>query len=229
MKSLHILVLLALASLSGCGRIIEWGKDNFYQGEEVKKYSAIPRKYLRSVVAYSQFMTQAVYDAIWLSDPVRTAYVDAFSDRTGKTEEQKNMLLRRELEENNHYIVFYVLSLYNVPLGDPAGDWSVYLKLNDAVYHPVETKYIDLCPEFQSFFGKVYNRFKQSYQVKFDARDVDGQSLITPETTSIQLYFRSVKKEVHLTWNIDATGEFPVLKEATKEKIVRASSMREAA
>ena len=151
-----MIMLFFLVTLSGCGRVVQWGKDNFYQGEDVKKYSKIPRDYLRSVVAYDQFMTQAVFDAIWLSDAVRTAYVDAFALRTGKSDEQKNMLLRRELEENNHYIGFYVLSLYNIPLGDPLGDWSVYLKIDDAIYQPVEIKYVDLNSEYKTFFGRLF-------------------------------------------------------------------------
>ncbi len=221
MKYCYGIFLLFLMSLSGCGRIVEWGKDNFYQGENVKKYSKIPKQYLRSVVAYDQFMTQAVFDAIWLSDAVRTMYVDAFAARTGKTDEQKNLLLRRELEENNHYISFYVLSLYNIPLGDTLGDWSVYLKIDDAVYHPEETKYVDLTPEYQSFFGKVFNRFKVSYQIKFDAKDVNCNPIISARTQHMQLYFRSVKKEVQLTWNIDASGEYPILKTTLSTPIVR--------
>lgn len=221
MKRYHGVFLVLIVFLSGCGRIIDWGKANFYQGEETKKYFAIPRQYLRSVVAYDQFMTQAVFDAIWLSDLVRTAYVDAFSARTGKSEEQKNMLLRRELEENNHYISFYVLSLYNVPLGDTNSTWSVYLAVDDVIYHPAEIKYIDLTPEFQSFFGKVCNRFKTAYHIKFDAKDVDCNAIITAQTSHIQLYFRSVKKEVYLTWNIDAQGAYPIALDPVKESIVR--------
>jgi len=213
--------LIFLVTLSGCRRTVDWGKSNFYQGENVKKHSKVPKEYLRSVVAYNQFMTQAVFDAIWLSDPVRTAYVEAFSARTGKTNEQKNMLLRRELEENNHYISFYVLSLYNILLGDVAGDWSVYLKIDGAVHHPVEIKYVDLTPEYQSFFGKVFNRFKMPYQIKFDAKDVDCNPVINANTRHMQLYFRSIKKEVQLTWKIDDSGEYPILKTISPEPIVR--------
>lgn len=221
MKYFYGIFLLFLMSLGGCGRIVEWGKDNFYQGENVKKYSKIPREYLRSVVAYDQFVTQAVFDALWLSDPVRMAYVDAFTARMGKTDEQKNMLLRRELEENKHCICFYVLSLYNILLGDPSSDWSVYLKIDDTIYHPAEVKYVDLTPEYQSFFGKVSNRFKTSYQIKFDAKDVDCNPIITASTQRMQLYFRSVKKEVHLTWDINALGEYPALKASTPAPIIR--------
>lgn len=217
-------MLFFLVTLSGCGRVVQWGKDNFYQGEDVKKYSQVSRDYLRSVVAYDQFMTQAVFDAIWLSDAVRTAYVDLFALRTGKSDEQKNMLLRRELEENNHYITFYVLSLYNIPLGDPLGDWSVYLKIDDAIYQPTEIKYVDLNSEFQSFFGRFFSRFKTPYQVKFDARDVDCNPIITPKVNRVQLYFRSIKKEVQLTWNVDATQDSIMIKKPIKPSIVREKS-----
>ena len=41
MKYCYRIVLLFLISLSGCGRIVEWGKDNFYQGENVKKHTML--------------------------------------------------------------------------------------------------------------------------------------------------------------------------------------------
>lgn len=221
MKCFYVLMLIPLLFLSGCGRIVQWGKDNFYQGEKVETYNKVPREYLRSVVAYDQFMTQAVFDAIWLSDAVRTAYVDAFTARTGKSIEQKNMLLRRELEENNHYITFYVLSLYNTPLADPTSDWSIYLKVDDQAYQPVEIKYIDFNPEYRMFFGKSFNRFKTPYQVKFGAKDIDCNPIITQDTQTIELFFRSVKKEVKLTWNVEVLQDSPVVRALEDEVVVR--------
>jgi len=203
---------------------VQWGKDNFYQGEDVKKQTQIPRDYVRSVVAYDQFMTQAVFDAIWLSDEVRTAYVNSLYLRTGKSDEEKNMFLRRELEENSHYITFYVLSLYNVPLADPLGEWSVYLKIDDAVYQPIEIKYVDLNAEYQSFFGRLFSRFKTPYQIKFDAKDVDCSPIITPETSHVQLYFRSIKKEVSLSWNVCATEDTIGIRKPIALPIVREKS-----
>ena len=70
------------------------------------------------------------------------------------------------------------------------------------MYAPIEIKYVDLNMEYQSFFGKKYNRFKLAYFIKFDGRNINDKPLITPETEKVQLYFRSIVKEATLTWNI---------------------------
>lgn len=215
------LLLFSLSVLPGCGRVIEWGKKNFYQGEESPSYTQTPKEYICSVTVYDQLATQAQFDALWLSDAVRMAYVNAFADRTGKNSEQKNMLLRRELEENNHYITFYVLSLYNISLGDCLSEWSMVLKSNNQMYHPAEIKYVDLSPEFRLFFGPLMSRFKNVYQVRFDAKDVEGQPILTPFSKDIQLCFRSTKKDVALLWQLAFNDGILVVRKDKKPYIVR--------
>lgn len=195
-------MILLLAVLPGCGRVINWGKGMFNQGETPHSYADEPKKYIRSVTVYDQFATAGSFDALWLSDAVRTAYVNTFAERTGKTDEQKKMLLRRELEENNHFLTFYVLSLFDMPLGDCCSEWTVVLKIKDAIYHPAEVKYIELNPEYKIFLKSVTSRFKNVYQVKFDMKDIDGKPLITPDVEDIKLYFKSIKKDTELAWKI---------------------------
>ena len=96
--------IAALLLLSGCGRIIDWGKTNFYQGEEMPSFSQEVKPFLRSVTIYDQLETKAWFDLLWLSDEVRTAYAKLHVERMGQSEEKYQAVLRRQLEENSHYI-----------------------------------------------------------------------------------------------------------------------------
>jgi len=196
-----IVGLIVLCFLPGCGKVIDWGKDSFHQGEQLQTSREHSQKYIHSVTVYNQFTTKAKFDAMWLSDAVRTDYADLHALKYGKNEEQKKKFLRRQLEENKHFISFYVLSLYEISLGDANSQWSVLLRIGANNYAPIEVKTVDLSPEYIHIFGKRFNRFKVAYSIKFDARDIEDQSLITLDTDKISLYFRSVEKEVSLVWH----------------------------
>ncbi len=202
-----VFVLSLLLLLPGCGRLIDWGKQTFYQGQELE-VTDIPARYLRSVVAYDQFTTVAMFDALWLSDEVKTAYTNVYMLKCGKSEERKMAFLRRQLEENNHFITFYVLSSYRMVLGEAQSEWMVFLKLDGRCFTPIEIKEIDLDPVYQSFFGKRFNNFKIAYRVKFDAKDADDQPLLVDGTSQCMwLCFRGIEKEVALTWYIPEDGQ----------------------
>ena len=197
---LCVLSIVSILGFTGCGRIVNWAKDNFYQGCD---YDATkPDCFVRSVTVYDQFTTVAMFDALWLADQVRTDYVNLFAFRFGKSEQQKNSFLRRQLEENNHFIEFYLLSPYTIRLKEDSPLWSVNLKIDDNYFAPVEMRIVQLEREYLAFFGKHYTHFKTQYLVKFNARDINDQPLITSGTQTISLVFRSVEKEACLTWNI---------------------------
>lgn len=198
--------LIMLFSLPGCGRIIDWGKQTFNQGQEVDEINKRVKGYIRSIKVYDQFTTRGIFDAIWLSDESRTAYADLYAFRQGKSDEHTKTFLRRQLEENKHFISFYVLSLYEVPLGDANSEWNLILKVNDAEYVPVEVKKIELPHEYRIFFGDKFTRFKEPYIVKFNANDVDDKAIITPETNKLELLFRAVDRRVVLCWELDEKG-----------------------
>jgi hypothetical protein len=193
-----IMVLL----LPSCGRMIDWGKKTFVQTPTLQASITAAQKYIRSVTSYDQLTTRARFDALWLSDDVRINYANLFAVKFGKTEEQRKTFLRRQLEENNHFISFYVLSLYDQPLGDANSEWTLFLNIDDKHYAPIEIKSVELSPEYMYIFGKKYNRFKVPYSVKFDAKDINDQFLITPQTKNITLYCRSLSAEVTFVWNI---------------------------
>src|SRR5438477_11396522 len=201
MHKIYLLFIL-LVLLPNCGRVVDWVKDSFQQVPSLDSQCEVTEKYLKSVTLYDQLTTKAKFDVLWLSDEVRSLYVDLFALKFGKTVEQKKILLRRQLEENNHFILFYVLSLYEVPLGDSMSEWALFLQINEKNYTPIEVKTVELYPEYLCFFGKKWNRFKVAYSVKFDAKDIEDISLITKSTHEMKLYFRSTTHQVVVSWDV---------------------------
>lgn len=200
-QAIYIAVVVLLL-LPSCGRIIDWGERTFVQAPSLKTSITQAQNYIRSVTMYDQLTTRARFDALWLSDNVRINYTDLFALKFGKTEEQRKVFLRRQLEENNHFITFYVLSLHEYPLGDVHSEWALFLEIDGKHYAPIEIKAVELAPEYMYIFGKKYNKFKVPYSVKFDAKDINDQFLITPETRKITLYCRSLNSEVTFVWDI---------------------------
>jgi hypothetical protein len=201
---MHRIAIMAvvLFLLPGCGRIVDWSTKTFNQAPSLHASIAAAQKYIRSVTSYDQLTTRARFDLLWLSDEVRTNYANLYALKFGKTEEQKKTFLRRQLEENNHFISFYVLSLHDHPLGDTNSEWTLFLRIDDKNYAPIEIKTVELSPEYTHIFGKKCNRFKVPYSVKFDAKDINDQLLITPETKKITLYCRSLETEVTFDWDV---------------------------
>lgn len=194
--------MIALVLLPGCGRIVDWGERTFVQTPSLQASVSAAQKYIRSVTSYDQLTTRARFDVLWLSDDVRINYANLYALKFGKTEEQKKIFLRRQLEENNHFITFYVMSLHECPLGEQNSEWTLFLVIDDKHYAPIEIKSVELSPEYMYIFGKIYNRFKVPYSVKFDAKDINDEFLITPETKKITLYGRSINSEVTFVWDI---------------------------
>lgn len=198
---LSIMLMLLLPS---CGRLFDWGNRTFNQTPTINASVATAQEYIRSVTSYDELTTRARFDVLWLSDEVRTTYTNLYALKFGKTEEQRKIFLRRQLEENNHFISFYILSPYEHPLGDVNSEWTLFLTIDDKNYSPIEIKAVELTPEYMHIFGKKYNRFKVPYSVKFDAKDINDNFLITPETKNITLYCRSLKAEVTFVWDLSA-------------------------
>jgi len=201
---LYWLISCFIFLLPGCGRIVDWAKDSFCQGCDLSDYSKVPRQFLRSTTVYDQFETLGAFDVLWLSGSVRTAYSQLHACRYGKTMEHEMAFLRRQLEANKHYIDFYVLSLYGKPLDMEDSMWSLFLEIDGRQYGSMEIHDVitDFPPEYKFFFGKRFSKFKVPYMVRFNAHDVENRLLIDEETTVIKLIFRSVEKEVVLSWDL---------------------------
>ncbi|TET06232.1 hypothetical protein E3J79_02680 [Candidatus Dependentiae bacterium] len=202
-RKIYLLLSGCILLLSGCGRIVDWAKESFNQGNDLDNYAKIPRQFLRSVKVYDQFETLGVFDALWLSDHVRTEYAQLHAYKHGKSSEHKKAFLRRQLEENKHYIVFYVLSLFGKSLDIEDANWTLFLEIDGKRYAPiVKPEAIELAPEYTFFFGKRLSKFKIPYLVRFNAYDIENKPLIDENVKEIQLVFRSVEKEVELTWDL---------------------------
>jgi len=206
-KIVHITCLAFLGmALSGCGRLVDWGKRTLHQGDNLAVDTTSPHAYVRSIILYDQFATIAMFDAIWLSDAVRTAYTDIYALKYGKDEEQKKVFLRRQFAENRHFITFFVLSTTLAPISEENSEWTLFLQIGDETFAPQEIKKIALDPEYKAFFGKHFNRFKLAYRVTFDANDSEEVPLLREDTPEMTLYFRSVYKEARLCWDLNKLG-----------------------
>lgn len=202
----HIAIIICLVGLSGCGHVIRWAKGNFDQGIDMEQVSKVPRTYIQSAHIHRQFSTSALIDVMWLSDEVRTIYAQTYGLKNGKNEAMTKAFLRRQLEENKHFISFYVLTNLNLSIGDHHNAWALFLKVDETTMAPNEVRLTELTPEFKAFFGKRFNRFKCVYLVKFNAKTPDGKSLITENSDHMELYFRSIEKEAVLTWPVSAAA-----------------------
>ncbi len=202
MKMFPAMPIVLLALLSSCGRLIDWGKGNFYQGEDVVLYDENIKPFMKSVTIYDQLQTKASFDIMWLSDTVKMAYAQLHIKRMGESESRQNAFLRRQLEENRHYITFYLLSTHDVKLGTPESYWSLFLQVNGKDYQPFEVKEVELPTEYQEFFGSKWNRFKVPYRVKFRLNDENDEPIISDAMQAMSFFVRSAEKEHAFIWNV---------------------------
>lgn len=220
-KVVLIFSLLLCSLVPGCKRYIEWGERSFYQGEQWEHELTHARNYIRSVKMYDQLSTLGIFDVMWLSDDVRTVYADLESSRRGKTNERKEVFLRRQLEENDYFISFYLLSAPAKKSGfahaGEQGYWSLFLTLGDEVYYPSEIKKVDLAPEYELMFGKRANRFKTAYLVKFNARSLDDEDIFRPDVHTLELHINGVDRGAALQWHFNDDGDMIL----TKNDVVR--------
>jgi hypothetical protein len=221
------LLIILLMSLSGCGRVVDWGMEIFDQGDDLACLNSAAFAYVRSRTIYDQLETAGMFDVMWLSDQVRTVYADAYARRRGKSDEFKKTFLRRQLEENNHFISFYVLCPFEFPLGEQNSNWQLFLKINNEMYHPVELKTTELEPEYIGFFAKKHSRFKASYILKFDAFNVEGKKILNPGDDLV-LVCRSLDKQIELTWHIPEQAQ-EIVPEQPTESTVEHDTLKEAA
>lgn len=203
---LRLLLLFLLVSCPGCKRYINWGLDVFNQGTCLKTYKDIVKDYIRSIRIYDQFTTLGLFDALWLSDTVRTAYSRVLACKRGLSTERYRLLLHRQLQENKNFISFYVLAAIPSYLGPIIGEkeaiWSVHLCVDGRSYLPIDIKIIDLLPEYKFYFGKTFSNFKTPYSIVFNAHDKEGNPVITARTQSISLIFRRIGHQETVTWDL---------------------------
>lgn len=202
-------IVLALASLSaflfpGCVKYYELMKGEMPQGECRPDKKNIYQQHIKSCTLYDQFKTLATFDILWLSDQIKSVYVNQLSSRHGKNSEERDALLRRQLEENNLWVSFIVLSdireSNQTSLCEKDSAWSIFLQLNDdqKIRHE-SIKEIDLDPEYQLMFGSRFNQFKKAYLIKFPAKPLSGEVPIE-DLEVFKMVISSVKKVKIIKW-----------------------------
>lgn len=201
----YYLEILILFLLPGCNnRYYCWFNDVFNQGTDLDKFNTIPLEFIRSTRIYDQFTTLGIFDALWLADPVKQAYVQSYGIKHCLDQQQQNAMLANQLQDNDQYISFYVLAYYpgqdNCSLNSDDSLWVVRLIVDGNCYAPLYVRAVELPFEYQIFFGKKYNIFKRSYLVVFN------QPTGSPANKSLSLVFRSVGRQAELTWCFDQSG-----------------------
>lgn len=207
MKALQqIILVVGILALPGCGGVIDWATETFDQGSSYKEDKELVAYYMRSKGIYDQFTTIALFDALWLSDDIRTLYTNAYAEMHGRSDEVRQTFLRRQLKTNEHFIDFYVLSTNAVPLNVKPVIWALYLKVGDVSYQPLEVKAVDIAPEYKQFFGKLLTNHKRVYEVRFERHDADGKDVLDGQQ-SIELYFSGPHAYTSVSWDLEHYSE----------------------
>ncbi len=205
-RKFSILVsITTLLFFSSCIKYHKLSKEETPQGRDLEDHRTVIYDGLRSKTIYDQFSTAAHFDVLKLSDAVREAYVDINVRQHGKDEQTKEAMLRRQLEENKHWITLYILAdirdKTHVSLTDKNSFWSPFLVFDDGrKVTPISIKEVELEPEYQYLFGHRFSVFKRSYEVKFPAVDLAGKSYLADGEKYI-LTMSSPFKQADYDWS----------------------------
>lgn len=191
--------------LSSCVKYHKIAKTEFPQGTEEKDRREVTHNFLRTSRIYNQFKTEAIFHSLWLSDRVRTQYNDDYCARRGKDSESKDALLKRQLEENRHWISFYVQAdvrdRQHVALNDKNSLWTLYLETSDGKrIEPINIKNIEMEPEYQCYFGFRYSPFRETYLVRFPMQSLEGNNYLT-DGQVFKLIICSPEKKTEVEWD----------------------------
>lgn len=220
-KNSILFLMLILFLAPSCMKYYKISNIEFHQGHDHddERKALVGNK--KNVSIYDQFMTQAIFDVLYLAEPVRMAYVDLHCEKRGLNISTKNKLQAREIELNKHWITFYVLAdirdKKHVALTDINSAWSLFLRFADNTdVAPLSIKEVELEPEYQRLFGPMFDSFKRSYELKFPAKNLNNQNYIV-SNEPFKLFISSAYKETALTFNELEIIEEPVIK---KERMV---------
>ncbi len=204
----RVSALLCVSLLSGCGiKYYDLVESEFPQAAKEPDYREVAHGYKRSKTVYDEFETKAVFDALWLSDDVRTAYVQMYAKKRGLAAEAKEELLKRQLEENRHWVSFYVLADIRERsagmLGDSASAWTMFMSVDKHKATVESVKEYDIEPEYQRLFGSTNMNFKTCYLVKFAILPALATTISRQEFQYLELIIGSPKRKVVLDWHSD--------------------------
>lgn len=208
--------------LTGCNKIIDWGKANFKQAAKYgQDFVKRAKPYLRSTIVYKQFTTIARFDTLFLTDQVRTLYVDYHKVSHGLAAEQESVMRKRLMHENKLYVSFYVVASQKEHsyatnkalftgsyqkesdiLGSKDASFNVYMKVGSAQYYPESIKVVDLPLEYKNIFSDVLDQFSTVYLVRFAMQNSQGHAIFEPmKKYNVALKFTSAVYQVESVWN----------------------------
>ena len=194
------LPLECMLFLSGCNKVVNWGKSNFAQTKRYSEdFTKASQAFIRSTFVYSQFTMAATFDAIFLTDQMRMLFVDYHKRFHGLNSEQEATLRQRLLNENKYFISFYVIGfqkehLYDSGkalftgvyqkfsdfLGTKDSSWNISMLVGDKKYYPESVRAVDLPMEYRSCFGIKLNQFNTTYLVRFAVQDPASKPIFEP-------------------------------------------------
>ncbi len=211
-KIMHLKNMARFMGLAGillvttsCIKYHDVVRSEFPQGTKRESIADVATAYRRMATVYDEFQTKGVFNALWLSDVVRTTYVKLYGDKRGMSAEAQEEMLKRQLEENKHWVALYVLSdirdkLYT-SLTDQTALWSLYLSLDGThKVAPESIKEVELEPEIQRFFGSSYSFFKGVYLVKFAVNEELAAKIARNEIAEMRLMVNSSYKTCWMSW-----------------------------
>lgn len=213
----HFLLISSLLLLPGCGGVVKMINNTFPQVQKYKEKTKEIMPYLQHLYVYDQFNTVALFDALWLCDQVRTLYTDVYTTMMGKNQKESSLFLRRQLQANEHFITFYVLSTLSVPLSVKPIPWALHLEVDGITHMPEHVKAIDITEPYRMFFGAAFDAHKQAYDVKFNRVLADGKIVLEENKSHVvSLVFSNAVYYSKMTWHIDASGT--IIKKEIEQK-----------
>ena len=233
-KKYPLLIVLAMFLFPGCIKYYKLSKSEFPQGKDQPDKHKEIKENIKDVAIFDQFETKARFNIMHLSDEVRTAYVDLHCLKRGKDEQDREALLRRQLEENRHWMTFYVLAEVrdktHLSLTDKNSSWSFYVKVDEKQkVMPISIKEVDVEPEYQALFGHRFNLFKRGYLIKFPAADLSGDAYLKKKAP-FKMVVSSAYKLCEVSWNEeedDEDDDFPLTLVSKKAKEAREQKRKE--
>ncbi len=198
-------MIVTLGMLPACIKYHDLVKSEFPQGEKQLDQSSVAATHRRSATVYEEFTTKAIFDGLWLSDTLRTSYVDMYAHKRGLNAEAREALLKRQLEENRVWLSFYLLADVRdnsfTQLNEKSSFWTMYATLDGKhKLVPESIKEVELEPEFQQLFGARFNHFKATYLVKMRLTDVMAEHIAASKYNDIKLTIGSVYKQCVMDW-----------------------------
>ena len=190
-------VLLFL--LFGCTPLGRWKGENYF---------SIFNRWTRSVRVYEDLDTRIYVSATYRVSALRRAYVEEYAERYLLSEDLKEGLLRKEMEEaegvNEFFLAVFTPDERWNDLDREDSVWSLYL-VDDRGRRllPISIRRIrEEDPVIREFYPSL-DLWSFGYMVRFPAYTEDGEPFPGPDTRSVTLIITGALGRAELTWSME--------------------------